>query len=216
MLIDFFSTIPPLFQQVVVLRKRKVVQGLYRILDRISLVTVRVNEVFCSLVLYIMTFVVLHQTIMRYVFNTGYGWSEEVAKLLMVWIGMLGASILVFEESHIAVLFLLERFSLRIQLYIKIVFLFLIAFFSGILVYAGIIYTMTRGGQVLPGSGLKFFWLYVPIPIGGAFMTLYAITLFLKTIEQIKGNIEAVGAKTVDLEKMKEEIELLQGEKRER
>lgn len=189
---------------------------MYRILDRISLLTVRANEIFCTVVLYVMTFVVLHQTIMRYVFNTGYGWSEEVAKLMMVWIGMLGASILVFEESHIAVLFLLERFSVKIQLYIKIVFLFLIAFFSGILVYAGFIYTMTRGGQVLPGSGLKFFWLYVPIPIAGAFMTLYAFTLFLKTIEQIKGNIEAVGAKTVDLEKMKEEIELLQGEKRER
>jgi len=79
---------------------------LYRTLEKISLLTVRANEAFCTVILYVMTFVVLHQTIMRYVFNTGFGWSEEVAKLLMVWIGLLGASILVFEESHISGLIL--------------------------------------------------------------------------------------------------------------
>lgn len=184
---------------------------MYRTLEKISLLTVRANEAFCTVILYVMTFVVLHQTIMRYVFNTGFGWSEEVAKLLMVWIGLLGASILVFEESHIAVLFLLERFSVRMQLFMKIIFMLLIFSFSIVLVYAGIIYTTTRGGQILPGSGIKFFWLYVPIPIAGGFMAFYSFTLILKTIEQIKGNIETESTKAVDIDKMKEEIELLQG-----
>lgn len=184
---------------------------MYKILDITSRLSVRITEAVSIFILYVMTSIVLYQTIARYVFSTGLPWPEEVAKLLMVWIACFGAAILVYEESHIAVLFLLERLSVRVQLKLKICFFILIAFFATVLFYSGAIYAIRDGKSILPGSDIRFFWLYVPLPISGIFMLLYSSTLIARTIRQIQGDLESTGVHSFNESALEEEIEVLQG-----
>jgi TRAP-type C4-dicarboxylate transport system permease small subunit len=68
------------------------------VLERIIAALARVNGAICAaarnaaaVFIAVMTFIVLLQIVFRYVFNNSLSWSEELAKVMMVWATMLVA-----------------------------------------------------------------------------------------------------------------------------
>lgn len=147
---------------------------------------------FANVCLFFMTIIVMVQIVTRYFFQYSIPWAEEISKLFMVWVALLCSAVLVYEDKHVAITFIYDRFSIRVRLLLKLFFLVLITGFSLVLVYTGIIYTAMNFSVIMPASGITRFWLYVPIPLMAACIVIHCIVLIVRTVHQLQGKIPYV------------------------
>lgn len=71
--------------------------------DDESLSDVQLDDSLVLVVFWILAFVVFLQFFTRYVLNDSLGWTEEIARFLLIGVTFLGAFMAVRKESHIAV-----------------------------------------------------------------------------------------------------------------
>jgi C4-dicarboxylate transporter DctQ subunit len=125
----------------------------------------------------IMTLIVWVQIFFRFILGGGIAWSEEIAKYMMVWMALLGSSVLFREGGHIAINYFISKFSfLR---YILMFHAILSAVLFVLLIYYGIDYAAFGFKSISPASGIRRFWPYLSIPVGGGFLLIQAFTRFL-------------------------------------
>jgi len=68
-------------------------------------------NIFTATSLAVMAILVFLNVIMRYVFNSGLTWSEEIARFLFIWLTFLGAVAGLQENQHLGVDSLVKRLS---------------------------------------------------------------------------------------------------------
>jgi len=125
----------------------------------------------------IMTLIVWVQIFFRFILGGGIVWSEEIAKFLMVWMALLGSSMLLREGKHIAINYFISKFScLR---YILMFHAILSAVLFFLLIYYGIDYAVFGLKSISPASGIRKFWPYLSIPVGGGFLFIQAFARFI-------------------------------------
>jgi TRAP-type C4-dicarboxylate transport system permease small subunit len=125
----------------------------------------------------IMTLIVWAQIFFRFILGGGFAWSEEIAKFLMVWMALLGSSVLFHEGGHIAINFFISRFSfLR---YILMFHAILSAILFVLLIYYGIDYAAFGFKSISPASGIRKLWPYLSIPVGGGLLLIQAFARFI-------------------------------------
>jgi TRAP-type C4-dicarboxylate transport system permease small subunit len=125
----------------------------------------------------IMTLIVWVQIFFRFILGGGISWSEEIAKYLMVWMALLGASVLFREGGHIAINYFISKLSfLR---YILMFHAMLSAVLFILLIYYGIDYASFGFKCISPASGIRKFWPYLAIPVGGGFLLIQAFARFM-------------------------------------
>jgi len=125
----------------------------------------------------IMTLIVWVQIFFRFILGGGIAWSEEIAKFLMVWMALLGSSLLFREGGHIAINFFISKFSFR--RYILMFHAILSAVLFVLLIYYGIDYAVFGLKSISPASGIRRFWPYLSIPVGGGFLLIQAFARFI-------------------------------------
>ena len=150
---------------------------LCRTLERMSSVvnknTARVSVLF----FFIMTLIVWAQIFYRFVLGDGIVWAEEVAKFMMVWMALLGAAVVYYEGGHIAINFFISRFpGLR---YIQMFHALLASILFALLIYYGIKYANFGLRSISPASGIRRFWPYLAIPVGGGVLFFQSMVRFL-------------------------------------
>jgi TRAP-type C4-dicarboxylate transport system permease small subunit len=69
----------------------------------------RLVEWLMALALSIMVVLVFSNVVLRYAFNSGLAWAEEVARLMFVWMIFLGAILALRHHAHLGVEFLVEK-----------------------------------------------------------------------------------------------------------
>lgn len=72
-------------------------------------------DVACTVCFAVMIVLTLMQVFLRYVFNAGLPWSEEVARWCFVWLVFLGMAVAVRLDSHIAIDMFLRMFPGRLR-----------------------------------------------------------------------------------------------------
>jgi TRAP-type C4-dicarboxylate transport system permease small subunit len=141
----------------------------------------------------IMTLIVWVQIFYRFILGGGIAWSEEIAKYLMAWMALLGSSVLLCEGRHIAINFFISKLSFR--RYILIFHAILSAILFVLLIYYGIDYATFGYKLISPASGIRRFWPYLCIPVGGAFLLIQTFTrlihLLLSDESKIRSEEEA-------------------------
>jgi TRAP-type C4-dicarboxylate transport system permease small subunit len=148
-----------------------------RTVKRISAVANKI-AINATVVLFtIMTLIVWVQIFFRFILGGGIAWSEEIAKYLMVWMALLGSSVLLREGGHIAINYFISKFSfLR---YILMFHAILSAILFVLLIYYGIDYAAFGFKSISPASGIRKFWPYLSIPVGAGFLLIQAFTRFI-------------------------------------
>lgn len=108
----------------------------------------------------------LLQVISRYVFNSPLGWTEELAKFLMVWWTFLGVAVLAFRGKLLAIDALLLALAPRIAH----LTLALAQFFSAVvmawLAWLGVRLVNLAGTQITPALDVPYAFIYASLPIG--------------------------------------------------
>lgn len=114
-------------------------------------------------------------------FDGGWIWVSDLSRLLFAWMVMLGAAAAYGKREHIVASFLVERVPDRWQ-WLPALAVRVIELLVGlILVLAGIQVAQNRGQiDYIQLEGVSTGWAYLSVPVLGALILLFALTLPLK------------------------------------
>jgi len=120
--------------------------------------------------LFLLIFVILvAQIFFRQVLHHPLIWSEEAARLLFVYVGMLGVSIGIRNQQHVLIDFITGHLPGKLRVWIFSLVQLII--FSAILLlfYYGIT-VFTKASDQLVSLGISNKWLYLSLPVGAVLM----------------------------------------------
>lgn len=149
----------------------------------VLLLSAWVNRLFCGLLVCIsaaMIAVVVLQVVCRYLFNNSLFWSEELARMLLVQITFLGASVAFRNRLHIAVDILAARLRPRSrQLLYTVSLLVCAALFAAMLVY-GWSFGQTLALQRAASLPVNLAVPFAVIPVSGGVLLLHCLAMFIE------------------------------------
>ncbi|CAM3409749.1 TRAP transporter small permease [Halomonas lysinitropha] len=116
------------------------------------------------------------------VFFTAVGWTEEVARFLLVWITFLGATLAFRRGRHIAVTFVVDALPGRPRRLARIAALLVALGFLAALVAIGWEYMQVQSFQKSASLRISMTWIYLVIPLSAAIMAWCALVDLLELI----------------------------------
>ncbi|PMR77572.1 TRAP transporter small permease [Billgrantia endophytica] len=119
------------------------------------------------------------------VFFSAVGWTEEVARFLLIWITFLGATLAFQRGRHIAVTFLVDALPGRLQQLTRIAAILVVLGFMIALIVIGHRYMQMQSFQKSASLRLSMTYVYAIIPISAALMAWYALVDLVELI--VKG-----------------------------
>lgn len=120
---------------------------------------------------------VVWQVLSRYLFVVPAAWTEELARFLLIWIGMLGAAYAYRQGSHLGIDLLASRLgrSGRQTLYRTVHAVCLLFAASVLITGGGALVSMTwELKQYSAAMGLPIAYVYAVIPASGILICLFA------------------------------------------
>ncbi len=118
----------------------------------------------------------------RYLLGGQARWSEELARLLMVWLALLGAALVAREERHLGLDALVRQWPAAAQRQARIFgHAVVLAFALVIMLWGGAQLAAARfeSGQLMPALGISRGWFYLALPISGALIGFFQIASLL-------------------------------------
>ena len=114
--------------------------------------------------------------ISRYVFHNPIGWTDELASVLFLWIGMLGAAIAFLRGEHMRLTFVLERMKPEARAWTETFALAVSLVFLVALVGPAVRFTEHEAIITTPALGISNSLRVAAIPVGFALMIAIALT----------------------------------------
>lgn len=127
---------------------------------------------------------ILLQVFTRYVMQAGLTWTEEVARMILVWTVMLGAAVAMERNEHYMITVLSARFQGAFRTWVLVVTNVLGLVFLVALVYYGSLYMAANMKVTFVATGVSRGWVYMALPVGAAIM---ACSLLSHSIEALSG-----------------------------
>jgi TRAP-type C4-dicarboxylate transport system permease small subunit len=156
---------------------------IYESIETLSMVTNKLVEKLVFILLLAITIIILMQVVFRYVPILDVSWSEELGKMLAVWLALIGASAALREGLHIGLRFFVDmippgpkRNMINILVSASLFFFFIL------LMAYGFIYTGHVGQQIAPGIQISMRWAYMGVPVGAFFLAIQALMILMKNI----------------------------------
>ena len=129
----------------------------------------------------IMTLDVLWGVFTRYALGSQASWTEELARFLLIWIGMLGAAYASGQKMHLAIDLLPEKLGTLNQKRLEILILGLVSIFAiAVMVIGGfnLVSIAIEVNQKSAALQLSMGWVYAIIPISGSLVFYYQAARF--------------------------------------
>jgi C4-dicarboxylate transporter DctQ subunit len=136
----------------------------------------------------VMAVTILAQVFLRYVVKASLPWSEELARYLMVWIGLMGASLAMHEGRHVGVTLLVDRLRGGVQKVVTGCALLAVLWFLWLMISQGAVLLQNIWQQRSPALNLPMVIPYAAIPLGAIFM---AVQVLLALCRLFRGGGEA-------------------------
>ena len=125
--------------------------------------------------------------ITRYVFDSPFTWTEELATFLFIWIAFLGSATVTYEKRHVAVDFVTHHLSEKAVIILRISTNFLILVFLSLIVVGSFTLMPSMVTHKSVALGIPRYMYYVPVVISSFGM------IFMYVIEQIEDFIKLSG-----------------------
>ena len=129
---------------------------------------------FGALGLVVMTAIVGWQGFGRFVLASSPSWTEQASLVLMIWYVMFAAAAGVYEGFHIRIALIEERFGERARGLRRVVAA-IVALMGLVLLVYGLQLCWQVRGNVIPSLGISRAVAYVPLPVSGLLMTIFAL-----------------------------------------
>ncbi len=152
--------------------------------------TNRLLEIMLMAIFAVLVFDVLFQVFSRYILNTSFSWTEELARFSLIWLSILGAAYLNAKREHLSMDFLYRKLSAssRIRMSILIeVFIFLFALLVMVIGGMNLVYTTLHLGQLSGTLRIPLGYVYAIFPLCGVLIMCFSVFHIVKILKnQIK------------------------------
>lgn len=133
---------------------------------------------FLALLMLVMTLDVLWGVFTRYAIGSQASWSEELARFLLIWIGILGAAYASGQNMHLAIDLLSPKLETKNRIKLaSFIHTMIILFAFCVLVIGGLrlIYITQVLGQISPALQIPMTVVYAVLPISGILVVYYKL-----------------------------------------
>lgn len=125
----------------------------------------------------------------RFVLDSSPSWTEQASLVLMIWYVMFAAAAGVREGFHIRIALLEERLGERGRTLRRLI--------AGIVALMGLVFVIYGAqlcwgvrGNVIPSLGISRAIAYIPLPVSGLLMTIFAIERLWSGEPDTTGSVE--------------------------
>lgn len=122
--------------------------------------------------------VVTWQVITRFLMEQPSSYTEELARFLLIWIGLLGASWAVRTQAHLGIDLLTEKLSDSGNRKLKVTVNTIIGLFAFFIMVVGgmkLVNLTFQLNQISAAIGIKMGYIYTVLPLSGLLIILYSI-----------------------------------------
>ncbi len=123
--------------------------------------------------LMVMVLVMFLQVVLRYVFSTGFAWSEELSRFLMIYMIFIGGAVLSSHDGHISVTILDELLKGVSYKVIKVIQYLISLAYCGFMAKIGLSTLPIVARQKTPNMQITMDWIYMIIPVSMILMVIY-------------------------------------------
>lgn len=158
----------------------------------ISVLNRKLEEYLLVATIIVLVALVSLQVFFRFVVNFSFGWSEELARYLLIWVAWISASYAVQHNAHIRVEILKDRFSGVVKKSIEVLVLVISLGFSIFLAVEGtkFISLIKITSQGSPSLGIPMWIVYLAVPIGGTLMAIRFIQQIYYIFKQTPNDVQ--------------------------
>lgn len=149
--------------------------------------------VFTTITIFVMAIIIVLQIVFR-LFGDPLTWSEELARILMVWTIFLGAAYLYHmpKNGHIIVDFFVALMPPKAAQILSKITGVIVTCFIVMAFYYGCILVTQSTTVVLPATKLSLSWLYLSIPVSMAFMIIFTISHILGVYMEVENEEDSL------------------------
>ncbi len=146
----------------------------------------KIDRLLANLLVGIMSIMVLNvlwQVCSRFIIGSPSSFTDELARYLMIWIGILGAAYVAGQHMHVAIEIFPKRLRKSSQKKLRrLVAILIILFCLSAMVIGGsrLVYITYVLGQKSPALQLPLSLVYLVIPISGLLIIYYKVSDLLK------------------------------------
>jgi len=136
----------------------------------------------CAFLLAVQVAVVLWGVLTRYAIGQQAGWTEELARYLLVWISLLGAAYAVANKSHVAISLLPDSLEGDKKIRIDRLIDALILLFAVVVMIIGggyYVWLTFKLGQTAPSLTIPMGLVYLAVPLAGLFISYLQLNFLI-------------------------------------
>lgn len=155
------------------------------IIRRLNAALVGFLQVLLVIVFSVLVMDVVWGVLSRYLLGTQASWSEELARLLMVWLALLGAALACREDRHLGLDVIVRSWPEEVQRIGRLFVYLVIFFFAAAIMFWGgwqLVDQRFSSGQTLPALGVAKAWFYLALPASGLLIAMFMIEAFWSTV----------------------------------
>ena len=150
----------------------------------------RSTEIAAAVLLIVVTLLNLTQVGGRYLFSTGFNWTEEVMRYSMIWLMMLGSVACIFRAEHMGIETLENLVPPRFARFVKSAVYTVAAFFCVFILYYSYPLALRNAAQMAPASGIPMIYPYAALPFGAALMLVQIALSWVAGFERDDAQME--------------------------
>ena len=154
---------------------------------RISYIADRISDLLAKWILSIvivltalMTLTVLLGVFFRYVLLRPLGWTEELARYLMIWSALLAVSVGIRYNEHVGITLLIQKLPYKVARIIRFITQLLIVLFLFELTRRGYVMAIKGIPQLSTGLGISMVWALASVPVSGLLALIQEILIIIK------------------------------------
>ena len=135
---------------------------------------------------------VLWQVFTRFVMGNPSSWTEELATFLLIWVSLLGAAVALGRGAHLGIDYFTHKLPERNHIQTELFVFAVISIFSLLVMVVGGISLVRQTlelEQISVALHIPMGYVYLAIPISGAFLLLYGVIGFFERLTQLKKGV---------------------------
>ncbi len=138
-------------------------------------VLARTLEIIMIVFISIMSVSMLVQIVARYVFDSGFVWTEELSRFLVIWMVFIGTAVGIYRNEHIKVTVLDELFKGKANMVLGVIQLIIVTVYFVLIIKFGLSSIKVISGQTSPNMGISMAVVYSIIPVSYMFALIFSV-----------------------------------------
>lgn len=141
------------------------------------------------IIMAVMTLNVLWQVFSRFVLQNPSSFTDELARYLLVWAGILGASYVAGQKLHLAIDLLSTKLEGKSKSYLEIFIEACVFIFSLVVMVIGgirLVFITLTLKQISAALQVPLGYVYLAVPLSGLLMMFYSSFFIIEELKKIK------------------------------